>query len=257
MRTQKFITFALAIVLIGMTAGLCAYLQNSRRLGKPGVKLVQKPSLDVDGKIVREQSVDLPEKVLMFESKPEGLSHIELTTLPADTLFGRRTYRSPDNFYVTASVVVMGEDSRSIHIPEICLPSQGWEISEQPTTIQIQEPTPYHLPVVKVIGSKTVHTANGTLQPMKTVFVYWFVADDEITADHLTRMWKMGEEMLRTGTLQRWAYIAFISHCYPGQEEETYKRLENFIVAAVPKFQIASGKSPQASLPDPLQTASK
>lgn len=254
MKKQKVILFILAFVLIGATAWLCAHMQTSRKLGNPGVKIAQKPSLDVDGKIVREQSVDLPEKVLTFDSRPEGLSHIELTTLPADTLFGRRTYRSLDNFYVTASVVVMGEDSRSIHKPEICLPSQGWEITEQPMTIRMQQPAPYDLPVVKVIGSKMIRRANGTSQPMKTVFVYWFVAENEITADHLTRMWKMGEEMLKTGTLQRWAYIAFISHCYPGQEDETYKRIEDFIVAAVPKFQTASGK---ASTPAQLQTASK
>ena len=256
MKNQKIILFILAFALIGGTAGLCRYMQTSRKLGKPGVQIVASPSFDVDGKMVRQQSVGLPENVLGFESRPEGLSHEELRALPADTLFGRRTYRS-QNFYVTASVVVMGEDSRSIHKPEICLPAQGWKITEQPRTIQMQQPVPYDLPVIKVIGSKTVKTKDGISQPVKTVFVYWFVADNEITADHLTRMWKMGKSILTTGTLQRWAYIAFISHCYPGQEEETYQRIEDFIVTAVPKFQIAPGKSVQASKPVELQTASK
>jgi hypothetical protein len=257
MKKQKIILFVLAFVVIGATARLCSLMETGRKLGAPGVKLVLKPSLDVDGKIVREQSVDLPENVSGFESKAVGLSHEELRALPVDTLFGRRNYWSSNNFYVTASVVVMGNDSRSIHKPEICLPSQGWKITEQPTTIHMQNPIPYELPVVKVIGSKMIPTADGSAQPLKTVFVYWFVAENEITADHLTRMWRMGEEMLRTGTLQRWAYIAFISPCFPGQEEATYQRIEDFIKTAVPEFQISSGKSAKASLPATLQTASK
>lgn len=257
MKTQKIILFTVTLALIGAAAGLCARMTDDRKLGNPGVKIVSIPSFDEDGNIVRKQSVDLPERVLGLESKRDNLSQIELQTLPADTLFGRRTYRSARNFYVTTSVVVMGEDSRSIHKPEICLPSQGWSITEQPATIHMKKPVPYDLPVMKVIGSKTLTSNDGRSQPVKTVFVYWFVAENDITASHLTRMWRMGEEMLRTGTLQRWAYIAFIAHCYPGQEEQTYKRLEDFIIAAVPEFQTAVGKPSPDTVPKSLQTASK
>jgi hypothetical protein len=253
MKKQNVILFTITFALIAATAGLCQFMTGDRKLGNPGVKVVSIPSFDPEGRIVRKQSVDLPERVIGFDSKADTISEIELQTLPADTLFGRRTYRSSGNFYVTTSVVLMGEDSRSIHKPEICLPSQGWSVTEQATIIRMKEPVPYDLPVMKVIGSKDVTTKSGKTQTVKTVFVYWFVADKQITADHLTRMWRMGKEMLKSGTLQRWAYIACIAHCYPGQEEETYKRVEDFIISAVPEFQLAVGKPLKAD----IQTASK
>jgi hypothetical protein len=69
------------------------------------------------------------------------------------------------------------------------------------------------------------------------------VADQELTADHLQRMWWMARDLIRTGILQRWAYVSCFSVCVPGQEEATYQRMKEFIVAAVPEFQLTNGRS--------------
>jgi len=52
--------------------------------------------------------------------------------------------------------------------------------------------------------------------------------------------------MLRTGVLQRWAYVSCFSICLPGKEQATYDRIKDLIVATVPKFQTAAG--PEATL---------
>ena len=72
------------------------------------------------------------------------------------------------------------------------------------------------------------------------IYVYWFVADRELTADHLQRMWWMARDLIRQGTLQRWAYVACFSVCLPGQEEATYQRMKEFIAASVPEFQLTT-----------------
>jgi hypothetical protein len=51
----------------------------------------------------------------------------------------------------------------------------------------------------------------------------------------------MARDMLLTGVLQRWAYVACITLCAPGQEEATFSRMKEFIAAAVPQFQLAAG----------------
>jgi hypothetical protein len=257
MNKQKVIVLSIVLALMGATVAACAYMKNNRRLGNPGLKLVQKPSVDAKGKPVRNQSVDLPEKVLDYESKDGPISDEELKVLPEDTLFGRRFYQAPDKFWVNVSVVLMGVDSRSIHKPEICLPSQGWTIEGQPKTIQMDKPFPYDLPVQLVIGSKMLKTADGTMQPAKAIYVYWFVSEDELTADHLHRMWRMGSEMLRTGTLQRWAYVSCMAICSPGQEEAAYERVKKFIIASVPQFQVPPGKSLVAETASAKSTPSK
>jgi len=68
------------------------------------------------------------------------------------------------------------------------------------------------------------------------IYVYWFVDDHQLTASHGSRMWSMAGELLRTGVLERWAYITCFSVCEPGQEEATYARMQKFIQASVPRF---------------------
>lgn len=250
MNKQKIILLVAITILIGATAVACAFMKSNRRLGNPGLRLTQKPSLGVDGKAVRDQSIELPENVLDFKSKEGVITPKELETLPPDTLFGRKIYEAPDRFSAFISVVLMGVDSRSIHKPEICLPSQGWKMEiNRPKVIPMEKPIAYNLPIREVIASKTIQGRDGSTQLVKTVFLYWFVEEDEMTADHLDRMWRMGAEMLRTGRLQRWAYVACMSHCYAGQEDATYERLKKFIVAAVPEFQLPPGQG------KPTQTA--
>ena len=74
--------------------------------------------------------------------------------------------------------------------------------------------------------------------PARSVYVYWFVADQCLTASHWHRMWLMAEHLLLTGTLQRWAYGSCFSVCPPGQEDATFERMKEFITASVPQFQL-------------------
>jgi hypothetical protein len=74
--------------------------------------------------------------------------------------------------------------------------------------------------------------------PLRGVFVYWFVADGELTAQHWQRMWWMLRDITRSGVLQRWAYISCFSVCAPGEEEATFERMKRFIAASVPQFQL-------------------
>ena len=49
-------------------------------------------------------------------------------------------------------------------------------------------------------------------------------------------MWWMARELLTTGTLQRWAYVSVLGLCLPGQEEETYERIREFIAESAPEY---------------------
>ena len=76
---------------------------------------------------------------------------------------------------------------------------------------------------------------------LRSLYVYWFAAENSLTARHGERMWWMAKELIRTGTLQRWAYVACWSQCVPGQEGPAFQRMKEFIAAAVPQFQLAVG----------------
>jgi hypothetical protein len=100
--------------------------------------------------------------------------------------------------------------------------------------------------VVKLIA-KNVIAADGQKQVVSGIYVYWYVASDAVSASTsgFHRMWLMATRLLRTGVLQRWAYVSCFAFCAPGQENATYDRMKDFIADAVPQFQLYPGPKPQ------------
>src|SRR5439155_17236404 len=100
------------------------------------------------------------------------------------------------------------------------------------------KPFPYDLRAIKLTTSKLATSPTGQPIVARGIYVYWFVADDELTPFHGERMWWMARDLLRSGVLQRWAYVTCFAVCQAGQEEITFNRLQQFIVASTPEFQI-------------------
>lgn len=243
MNKRSWSILIVVVAIIGATSSLLAYWRTNQKLGHPGVRVVPQPVRDPDGKIVGTNSVYLPEQVLAFASKPVPVTPLELGWLPKDTTYGRRIYKAPDGFETLVSVVLMGTDRTSIHKPQYCLTGQGWRIDQsEMTTIPIKQAHSYDLPVMKLTATGVRETSGGAKVAARGIYVYWFVADKELTADHLQRMWWMARDLIRTGTLQRWAYVSCFSVCTPGQEDATYQRMKEFVVAAVPEFQLTNGR---------------
>ncbi|GDY18739.1 hypothetical protein LBMAG56_00840 [Verrucomicrobiota bacterium] len=238
---EKWICVAVALALMAGGAGLLLRLQAAQRLGAPGLKVERM----ADGKVVR---VLLPERVAGFGSEELPPAPEEKGTLPADTTFGKRVYRAEDGFAALATVVLMGTDRTSIHKPQFCLSGQGWAIER---TELVSVPVAgggagggageaYEMPVMKLTTTKRVE-AGGQVTVRRGIFVYWFVADGRLTAQHWERMWWMARELVTTGVLQRWAYVTFFADCAPGEEEATFARLQSLIGGVVPEFQLARG----------------
>jgi hypothetical protein len=241
MTRRSWIILIVVLALMGGTAGLLAQWRTLQRMGKPGLKLTDQPILDSDGGVVGTHSAYLPEKVLDCVSEPVPVTKLELGWLPKDTTYGRRLYKAPDGFQAMISVVVMGTDRTSIHKPQYCLTGQGWRIDQsEQTSVRIERPHAYDLPVMKLTATHPGQRPSGE-GPLRGIYVYWFVADQALTADHVERMWWMARELITTGVLQRWAYVSCFAVCRPGQEEAASARVNQLLSAAVPEFQIATG----------------
>jgi hypothetical protein len=108
-----------------------------------------------------------------------------------------------------------------------------------PDTIHIERPVPYELPVVRIVATGRI-MQDGQAQTVRGVYIYWYVADEALSASvsGMGRMWSLASHFMRTGVLQRWAYVACFAICLPGQEEATYKRMKDLVAAAVPEFQL-------------------
>jgi hypothetical protein len=234
MNRQRSIMLLVALTLIVSAGGLLGRVRSHQKLGVPGIKHHSLPE-------TIRVAIDLPEKVMDSTSEIMEPDELTVTTLPRDTSLGTRIYTNPDGLRVQLTVVLMGRDRTSMHKPQFCLTGNGWQIDQArslETTIKIDRPVPYELPVVKLIAMKDDRANSG--QIISGVYVYWFVADDALSASvtGVQRMWMMASHVVRTGVLQRWAYVSCFVPCPPGQEDAVFERMKTFISAAVPEFQL-------------------
>jgi len=230
------------LALIAGTAGLLQFLQSGRTLGKPGVKVVPAAVFTDEGKLIGTNAIAMPALGWPWDTKFYPVTKIEHDFLPKDTTYGRQQYlRATDGFSAAISAVLMGTDRTSIHKPQFCLTGQGWTILKTETdTIPVQKPHPYSLNVMKLTTLIEVGP-EGNKTRVSGVYVYWFVADGQLTPHHGERMWWMARDLLTKGTLQRWAYVTYFTTCHPGQEDEAYAKLKDFIAQTVPQIQLTAG----------------
>jgi hypothetical protein len=233
MSKPKVTCFLVALLLIAGTGGFLTQARNHQKLGLPGIKT--HPITDS----IRLRA-DLPEKVLDYTSEEMADDDIALKMLPGDTSFGQRRYIAPDGFHVDLRVVLMGTDRTSLHKPQFCLPGAGWQIDDklsEETRVTVDRPCRYDLPVVKLVTQETV---NGQKANLNGLYVYWYVCDDGVSASvsGFQRIWWMIERLLRSGVLQRWAYVSCWTTCQPGREQATFERIKKFIADSAPEFQL-------------------
>jgi hypothetical protein len=232
MNRRMMMLTASGLLLIAVAAGVLSGAGHRQRLSPPGVRTHALPNTQL-------LEADLPEKVANYESEKREVEDVTKSTLPQDTSFGVRQYTAADGFKMVLRVVLMGRDRTSMHKPQICLTGQGWQIDDSissATTIHVTKPIAYDLPVVKLVArapdaQNRLHTG---------IYVYWYVANDAVSASTsgFQRMWLMASKLLKTGVLQRWAYVSCFSECAPGEEAATFERMSRFLAEAVPQFQL-------------------
>jgi hypothetical protein len=228
---QKWIFLVIVLLMMVGTVGVLARLKNNQKLGTAGVKTV--PSVDGPG-----LEVYLPESVLDYTSKRVTPDSNVVRYLPADTTYGQRRYTAPDGSWVHAGVVLVGADRTSIHTPEFCIPGGGWHIGERTeVSVPIEGSPSYDLQVMRWTLNGARETEEGKRVELRGFYVFWFVADGEQTVVHRDITWRIILNLLRTGVLQRWAYVSYFAVCEPGREEETFERIKKLIAGSVPQFQ--------------------
>jgi hypothetical protein len=245
-------TWIIAVLVLGMIAGAAMRLHTAgarQRLGVPGVRIAEEPIYAHDGvstnapSLLHSNRVFLPPRVLDYASASGYIAPITAQTLPTNTMYGHRVYTNGMRL-IDYQVVLMGSDRSSIHKPQGCLQGTGWQtISSDEEMIPVQGAISYDLPVRKLKLRRQVQLPDGKVKDESAVFVYWFVADGQITSGHLQRMWWMARDLLTQGVLQRWAYIITFANCEPGNEDKTFTEMKSFIAASAPEFLIVAGQN--------------
>lgn len=147
----------------------------------------------VEPVLAQAPQVKLPElEGLTSEVIPPSES--ELHTLPADTQIDKRLYTDADGLQYAVSLVIGGRSKSSIHRPELCLPSQGFQMGN-PHDLRVGR-IDWHCVSVEKKG----FSPNG--------FAYTFFNQEGFrTSSHLRRIFRDVWDRSVLGRIDRWAMV--------------------------------------------------
>ena len=129
-----------------------------------------------------------------FTSEPVEVSEAELTVLPTDTQFDKRSYRNADGVQFLVSGVIGGRSKSSVHRPELCLPSQGFQMSAPRNTT--------------VAGVDWHRVTLARRDAPSTGFAYTFFNQAGYrTSSHIRRIFRDVIDRSLLGRIDRWVMV--------------------------------------------------
>lgn len=159
--------------------------------------------------------MDFPAEVPGFVAKKGSPDPVELKMLPEDTQFEKATFFSdpPTDGYrdrIFGSIVLSGEERKSIHRPEVCLQGQGWTIvGSRELPIKIKGMKDFFIKDLSI--EKNVTTSEGNSVKYRAHYMYWFVGQDVTTPSHVARILLTLKDNIFRNINHRWAYVSMMS----------------------------------------------
>jgi hypothetical protein len=222
------------LALCGMTVLLCQFSPQPKGGDEAGVL------------------AELPMVAGSFVGETEAPSDKERELLPADTIIVKREYRTPGRSMTNrdlahVSLVIAGNDSRSIHRPEVCLDGQGWTITDSRVR-EVKLLSGELLRVRDLAIEREVLLGDGTKLPLRAHYVYWFVGADVTTPSNLERQLISLRDSVLRNVNHRWAYPSVMArvtdNLTPQQsgerrrnDEETVQMILSLIRSLAPHLQ--------------------
>lgn len=196
----------------------------------------------------------LPEDRLGFEILTEQMGKEEEEWLPSDTTFLKRTYyegwlsrQRAIERSVSATLIVAGSDSRSLHRPQVCLLAQGWTIERREVVEIMTKGGPLEvmdfslaMALRKEDGSPLLDSTGNSIF-RRANYVYWWVGPEASTPSDEKRVWLEVWNSILKGRRERWAYPSVM--VYVGEEGRpaAQERAYDFIREFAPGFQKSLG----------------
>lgn len=129
-----------------------------------------------------------------FESEAMPPGEGELNRLPSDTIIDKRLYKAPDGAWYAATLVIGGRSKSSIHRPEMCLPSQGFQMSDPSSR--------------EVAGVWWRMLTLARRDAPALAFAYTFFNQDGFRTDsHIARIFRDVWDRSVNGRIDRWAMV--------------------------------------------------
>lgn len=161
---------AAALALAAGGIGICAATNTQPHLAEPGVVL------------------RLPLQLGRYQGTPHDMTALERNILDEGVELVRTVYMSPDQRMLMGTVIQSGYGKRTLHRPEVCLPGQGWTITDRvPVPIRLADGTTLTATMLRMF--REFEKAPGQFARMRAVSCYWYIGSDGTTSpdyyDHI------------------------------------------------------------------------
>lgn len=200
----------------------------------------------------------LPAEISGHSGTRSEMGDAERKWLPRDTGFLKMVYRErglPEGLAnyrsISATLIVAGSDSRSLHRPQVCLTAQGWTIAKR--EIVSIETEGGLLQVMDFSLSRFLTNEDGSARldddgnkiAQRAHYFYWWVGPHGSTPSDEERVWKSVWSSIIKGQNERWAYPSVMvlvdERMVSTGVEEARARAQRFIKKYAPKFQKSLG----------------
>ena len=151
----------------------------------------------------------------------------EKTLLPAGTRITKRRYTSTMGDQYAVSIVLAGEERRSIHKPQRCLKGQGFAIVDK------------RVLKVPLGDGDTLNVMVLDLKPQgrnptpPASYAFWFSTTNVRTPFNWERVLRVAQDRIFLNRVPEWAYVGVMTRRYPGSDAHL-RRLERFLGSLYP-----------------------
>jgi hypothetical protein len=231
-----------------------------------GCKFFSRPASTPEAGIV----VWLPESYDHYLSDKIPISEQEKKWLPKDTTNYKRRYvdrhlrqqveAATDlseerkdailNYHsLSATLIVAGSDSRSLHNPKVCLTAQSWTIKQKKVVIVETSAGPlevmnFYLEKVVIDQNRNVvKNPDGSDRIQEAIYTFWWIGPNNTTPHIEERIWASLWNSVLSGKKERWAYPSFMIYVNDEVDgmQKAQERINDFVKRFSPRFQKSLG----------------
>lgn len=233
--TRRMSVAAVAVALAGI--GVCAATNVNPSIAESGVFMT------------------LPLQFGSYQGQPHDMTAIERNNLDPGVTLVRSQYMSADRRMIEATIIQSGVGGRTLHRPEVCLPGQGWSITDR-------IPVPMRLPSGRVIQATALRmfhdfgTEPGVRKRVHGLNIYWYIGSDGTTsADYYDHIRIGYIDAVFKNLSHRWSMASFflplpddtLGMVDPMQEATAMEELRDFAGQIAGKFMKTEGAQSRAN----------
>jgi len=231
------------LAMVGITLGLCTLFPNAAENSEAGMVMRLPGQDEVAGHIGFKLEISKEEEVWL----PADTGLLKMIYYPKN--FRETTHEEAREDSLLASLILSGNDRRSLHRPEVCLKAQGWRIADrEPVKLEIGG---HKLEVMDLWLRRQDPLPDGTVKARRAHYVYWWIGADTSTSSDFQRILITVLDNMFRNVNNRWGYPSVMAYVdlegadtpekIAEAEEVARERIFDFIRNFAPKFQKSLG----------------